>query len=405
MIYLSLKPRDPVIARDGRPFGAAQGRHMKSLNWPYPSVVAGSLRTLLGKITGSGFDRETVARLKSLEVAGPFPVVNNELFFPAPRDIVLRRDPLEAKEDGEPTTFFRRRPFSLDQGEDCNLPEGLLPLGLFPTPEQDFKPFTGPAFWSVASIEQWLKDDGGTGFEPPPYLGESEPASGSDTQALAGFLSFPKKDQRTHVKIEPGNLVSEEGMLFSTTGLVMDENTAMAVRIGGGEIFSEVLNSLSELHPLGGERRLVHWARDGEIASRWNCPVSLRQAFGQTPGVRMILASPGLFRYGWKPGWVGLDLVGTPPGTSVVLRLRAAAVDRWLPISGWGLEKGKVGPKPVRRLVPAGAVYFFNVEQGNPAELIEERWLRSVCDDTQDRNDGFGLTLWGVWNAASKKGD
>lgn len=405
MTYLSLTSRDPLIARDGRPFGADQGRHMKSLDWPYPSVMAGSLRTLLGKLVGSGFDSDTVAKLKALEVAGPLPVAKNELFFPAPRDIVLRRDEGKNGANGGPIQFFLRRPFHLNRDEGCNLPEGLLPLGLSENPEEDFKPFRGPAFWSATNMEQWLKDSSGERFQPPPDVRDMGSQETMDKLVKTGFLRFPLKDQRTHVKIDPANLASEEGMLFSTTGLVMHHGVSMSVRVTGESDFSEILHCLPVLHPLGGERRLVHWTNTPAIETRWNCPKSLEQAFTGIPGVRMIMASPGLFEHGWKPGWIGSDLLGTPPGTGVQLRLRAASVDRWAPISGWGLERGSLGPKPVRRLVPSGAVYFFQIEKGDPSELIDKLWLRSVCDNEQDRNDGFGLALWGVWDATVKKGD
>jgi CRISPR-associated protein Cmr3 len=47
-------------------------------------------------------------------------------------------------------------------------------------------------------------------------------------------------------------------------------------------------------------------------------------------------------------------------------------------------------------MVPAGSVYFFEIEGGNPSDLLES-WLRPVSDNEQDRKDGFGLALWGVW--------
>lgn len=87
------------------------------------------------------------------------------------------------------------------------------------------------------------------------------------------------------------------------------------------------------------------------------------------------------------------------------LRLISASIDRWKPISGWSLECRKngprPGPKPIRRLVPSGAVYFFEVLAGDGSALAERLWLRSVSDkesDGQDWRDGFGLALWGVWN-------
>ncbi|MDD3622507.1 MAG: type III-B CRISPR module-associated Cmr3 family protein, partial [Methanofollis sp.] len=57
-MYLSITPHDPLIARDARPFGL--GINMKSLDWPYPSVLAGSMRTMIGKMNGGSFDKMTV---------------------------------------------------------------------------------------------------------------------------------------------------------------------------------------------------------------------------------------------------------------------------------------------------------------------------------------------------------
>ncbi|WP_343241373.1 type III-B CRISPR module-associated Cmr3 family protein, partial [Methanoculleus sp. UBA389] len=66
-LYLSIAPHDPIIARDARPLGP--GLRMKSLDWPYPSVLAGSVRTMLGKINGSDFNmKEDVEKLKKISV-------------------------------------------------------------------------------------------------------------------------------------------------------------------------------------------------------------------------------------------------------------------------------------------------------------------------------------------------
>jgi CRISPR-associated protein Cmr3 len=80
------------------------------------------------------------------------------------------------------------------------------------------------------------------------------------------------------------------------------------------------------------------------------------------------------------------------------LKLVGAVVGRWQPISGWSLEAGKRGIKPLRRLAPAGSTFFFEVLDGsNPADWASAHWLSSVCDDAQDRRDGFGLAAWGAW--------
>lgn len=120
----------------------------------------------------------------------------------------------------------------------------------------------------------------------------------------------------------------------------------------------------------------------------------------------MILVTPAIFSEGWLPGWInchGGSLVGSPPlenRANMELRLISASMDRWKPISGWSLERPRPGPKPIRRLVPAGSVYFFEVLSGDAEDIVKKLWLRSVCDDDQDRRDGFGLAIWGIWDYA-----
>ncbi len=112
-----------------------------------------------------------------------------------------------------------------------------------------------------------------------------------------------------------------------------------------------------------------------------------------------MLATPLPFTQGWLrvEEETVKSIIGTPPGSNVELRLVSAVIGRWQPISGWSIENGKPQrPKPLRRMVPAGSVYFFEV-QGKITAGLADLWLNSVCDDEQDRRDGFGLSLWGTW--------
>jgi CRISPR-associated protein Cmr3 len=153
---------------------------------------------------------------------------------------------------------------------------------------------------------------------------------------------------------------------------------------------------------LGGERRPVAVKVKESLSKYWfDCPESIKKHFaglGKGAKVRLVLATPALFEQGWKPGWIeksGSSELHLPRGLSKVkLKLVSAAVGRREPVSGWNLRQNR--PKAVRWMVPAGSVYFFEVEDGNPADLLES-WLRPVSDNEQDRKDGFGLALWGVW--------
>ena len=52
MIVLDIIPHDTIVTRDGRPLGT--GTRRRSAGWVYPSVLAGSLRTMRGKALAPG---------------------------------------------------------------------------------------------------------------------------------------------------------------------------------------------------------------------------------------------------------------------------------------------------------------------------------------------------------------
>lgn len=388
--FVTITPRDPLIARDGRPFGVGQGNRMRSLNWPYPSVLAGALRTLLGKINGGNFSLEHINALKRLSVAGPLLQANQELYFPAPADLLVWED-----EEEQQRRLMPLRPMFLAPGEGgCDLPEGLVPVRV----TRDVKPADMPAFWSATRMHDWLQKASGLNFAAPP--------APENATIGSGYLSQPEKEERTHVKIDPQAGASEEGLLFMTTGLDLSvkhsvQPLTLSARVDGAEAFTEQLAALNTFHPFGGERRLVHWSSCDSMA--WNPPPTLQAALQEALQVRLVLATPAIFTHGWKPGWLDDRLEGSPPGAKVRLKLVSTCVSRWQPISGWSLEAGNIGPKALRRLVPSGSVYFFVVLEGNAATLVEQFWLQPVSDDQQDRSDGFGLALWGVWSAAQEE--
>jgi CRISPR-associated protein Cmr3 len=422
IVYLAVTPYDPLIARDGRPFGKDQGIRMRSLDWPYPSVLAGSLRTMLGKMNG-GFSDEVVKKLLEIDIAGPLPMKVTQLYLPIPKDIL-------AKETDEKLIAIPLRPAKLRAGEGCDLPRGgLLPTMLPEAIDEDFKPKKLDAFWSMSKMISWLTNPSGSNFPlcKYPKINEDDVKETGDEDEKKkecwkddpDFLEAPDKDERVHTGINAGTGVAavEEGLLFMSVGLDLSTmekggGVRLAAKIEVDGIFEEMINKLDKIHPFGGERRLARWVIIGQV-NGWTCDEGLKSLLSKSQKIRMVLATPAIFSKGWLPGWlkdVNGYLEGTPPGASDDLKLRlvSACVDRWRPISGWSAEAKSRGPKAIRRLVPAGSVYFFEVHHGSASELAKNLWLRSVCDDVQgdkDRNrkDGFGLAVWGIWEEAKNE--
>ncbi len=369
---LRISVRDPIIARDGRPFGG--GARMKPLAWMYPSTVAGTLRTVLGKLEGSNFTEAVVNDLKRVQVRGPLPVLDKSLYFPAPRDAVARAG--EAR-------LLSARPLGLqaDEGSASGLTPVCLPMDL----PDDFKPEQTPAFWSAAKMREWLLSPRGHDVDVP---GESE------------SMKAPTVDFRTQTSLDKVTGSAKDGMLFETAGLVLPNKVELSVRVEAGPAFQREMEKFPLIHPLGGERRLV-WIERSQH-DLWACPGDLAARLSGASGVRMVLATPGIFEHGWLPGWLQQ---GHLPGSDIGVKLHGAIFERWRPVSGWSLERGNAGPKPVRRLVPAGSVYFLKTADGSPFPPlpVENLWLQSVCDDEKDRLEGFGLALWGIWDAHKER--
>jgi CRISPR-associated protein Cmr3 len=264
---LRLTPRDPIIARDGRPFGVNQGQRMRGLPWPLPSVIAGSFRTALVKADPDlNFAADMPQRLLAIEVAGGFPTVAGELYLPAPGDCL---------HDEKANIIHRVEPIELSEGEGTDLPATVLrPVRL--TKEQaedDFKAVAPPTWWPVTRYAQWLTDSA-KGYAP--------------TWFDQFFLDAARQESRDHVCMDADRGAAADSQLFVTAGLnathlarhgvatskpfrerFAEIELSLRVKIPEGE-FGHI-GQLNTWRPLGGERRLVHW-RPGETPPGWSCP-------------------------------------------------------------------------------------------------------------------------------------
>jgi len=375
-----ITPIDTIISRDSRPFGSIRGARVHSLDWIVPSVVCGTLRTIAGKIAGE-FE---VEKLKKINVTGPFLEKGGVIYFPRPLDYV--------KSDNRSYVIL---PGEIESGGTDMPIAGLLPPFIqgLKDDDEDFKPSKVPDFWSFEAMSRWLSEYRQFEFNRD------------------DFLESPQKDERVHVSIDPESGSAEEEKLFSTTSLdfksSVGEDSAKKIfqlRIviraeTEDERYSKILDEIATLHPMGGERRLTEWRKIGTENKFWIPPNGLEQKI-KNSSLRMILATPAIFKNGWLPGWIDKETCsGEIPGTKVHVKLVSVVLSkRWEAVSGWSYESGKSGEKPLRRMTPAGSVYFFNFCKGeNEIFSLKDVWLRSVCDDPQDRADGFGAAIWGAW--------
>lgn len=378
-------PRDPLIFRDGKPFTATPGERANSMPFPYPSTLAGAVRTRSGTNPQTGFDTSRVNELLNKTVRGPILVELDsesnitEHYFPAPADALL----IEENDDQH---IYR---YAL---APMNLPEKNLTdlSGLFlvaPSRQIKNKPSkNAPRFWKWNELADWLLE----------AKDSSEPF---DFQQI-GLGALPL-DRRTHVSIDPLIQASQEGALFQTSGLeftraVLDDDH----RIKNAHSLGLALETDAALTPgmgfLGGERRVAQWQMTTNAMPNTDKLSDIKTQIKMDKRCRLFLATPAYFSKGHLP-----EYLETKFGAKVV----AVASPRYQTISGWDYSKPNGGePKPTRRLVPAGSVYFLDLSEVKDIDtFFDSVWLKTISDNEQLRRDGFGLALLGAWSGKEVK--
>jgi CRISPR-associated protein Cmr3 len=230
------------------------------------------------------------------------------------------------------------------------------------------KPLPMPRWWSSAQFASWLVDP------------EHDPGP--------AFPSQPVTRSTTQLSIEPGSQAAREGALFSVD--------TVELRMKDGEFGvlgrSNVDVPTDRFWSLGGEARLAAAALLDDdplevpeaILRAWSSPSRF---------VRLLLVTPGSFSRGWRPGWLAPSeetLAGEWLGLHWTLR--AAFVARAEACSGWDFVAR--GPKPSRRLVPAGSVFYLECERDLTESDATRLWLASLQDrgqetPAQDERDGL----------------
>jgi CRISPR-associated protein Cmr3 len=381
-----IEPRDPVIFRDGKPFAANAGARARSLAFPFPSTVAGGVRTRAGLAEDGTFDCAKISDLLQKEILGPLLVELSEnddapivqYFAPAPADALA----FDAGQDGE---FELKRLVPLETPSDChtNLPNNLMAVGLSRTDKR--KPSGGaPKFWRWEEFQKWL------GGAQDWRIDRKELGVGELATSV-----------RTHVKIDPSSQSAAESMLFQTSGLEFtyvpkDQKFQHARRLALA-VVTTATDLKCGVAPFGGERRLVVWRKGSHTFPK--CPDEIRESILKDRACRVTLLTPAHFSEGWLPQWLTREFDGVTP------KLHAVACNRYQTVSGWDFQCNKA--KPSRRLAAAGSVYFLRFPDETNTEIlgkwIDATWMRCVSDGEQDRRDGFGLAALGVWSGAPAK--
>jgi len=385
-----LVPDDVLFFRDGKPSTRGTDHYLRSLFPPYPATLYGALRTRRLADAGvelSGLRERTWEQrlgeklvqelgawggFGSLALRGPWLVREGEPLLPAPLDLGLLLEPAGA--EGAPPKIASVVRFLPDLQAENRWSHPLARLA--------------PAAWNGKGWTRWASP--APGIEPASVAGWYLKPAGllawrnGGAPAPEHFVRASDLwtvEARTGVGLQAATRTSADGLLYTFGFIRLLPGVALGFEVQGSPLAA------------GGRVRLGGEARTATLESGPGFPESSLQAGGDL--VVLSYASPAVSRGGaYPPGFSEAELEGTLGGRR--LRLVAAAVPGFLPIGGWDLARGEA--KPLRRAIPAGAVYVFQtLEEAGAADAAAA--LHGLClTDNLDALDrqGFGLAAAGV---------
>ncbi len=416
-----IEPHDPLIVRDGKPFGPNSGARASTLPFPFPSTTTGGIRSRAGMNNEGIFDTNQISRVKTIKVRGPLLVqlsedgngiTVNEWLVPAPADALLfETEPLSVKKssndkEGLIRQLIPRKTQQFANGAETDFDskgeDALMLVGLPENEGNLGKPHKNPPlYWYWNIFENWLLD-------PSRYDG------GEVALSRLGHKG-PERERRLHVSIDAERRAAKEGALFETSGLEFtragkgQQRLSEAQRLALAIIVGEDKDTQNTIRGgttgFAGERRIVSWRKSNSTLP--TCNSDLKEAIKTQRACRLFLLTSAYFKEGYRPTWLLEPKHGVQP------KLEAIAIQRPQVVSGWDFEKRK--PKPTRRLAPSGTVLFLTLE-GAPEAIetwVDNIWMHCISDDEdnkensdnseQYRNDGFGLAVLGTWTTESEE--
>ncbi len=361
MQWYKFDANDVWMFRDNKPFNAAESFVARSVFPPNPQVMTGMLRSHI--LERSGVDWQVYADggaptelleaiggpgsqdIGALTINGPYIAHrasngNIQRFIPQPLDLIVEGDNSEEARTAvlqpqKSTHFITEPPF--DDWQPLMLPERVV------TSKAD---------------RGWLSD-----VQFAAYLAGETVTQITPTSALF------QVEEHTGLALERGRKTAREHMLYRAQFIRPAQNVGLLTAVSDG------LLPDAGVIATGGEARFAHFTAVDYAPPQTSLPSGF---------VKVVLLTPAFFDGGagpsdedWTP-WMGPDA-----------RLVAAAIGDPLLISGWDIVRRR--PKPLRRYVPAGSVYYF--ENAAPTQ----RPFTQSPPDTNVNQMGFGMVAYGAW--------
>lgn len=366
-----IEPNDVLMFRDGKPFSGGDDHYAKSIFPPSPSTFYGAIRS---KILSERYPQyesfkegnipEGIKEIIGTSLLPGSLTITNILIarqenrviqpiFPTPKDIVKLKGVFE-------TNLFILKPEEkLKNRIKTNLPS-LLHSPLWLETEKPIEEISG--FLTKEMFENYL--------------------NGGIPEKIIKSDDLYQKEERVGIMKDRIRKAAATGALYSVEYIRLNEGVGFILELGGIKDFPN-----EGLLRLGGDHRSAFYKE-----TNFSMPdtETVKQIIEDSKRFKIILLTPAIFSNGWIPDWVD-EKTGKWKIDGLILKLVSAAVGKPVYIGGFDLVKGM--PKNMKKQVPAGSVYYFEVQEGNINGIFNTFWLKSISSEKQ--NEGFGISIIG----------
>lgn len=355
-----LTPIDTLFFRDGKPFTMGAETWADGNYLPNPSVIYGALKSVYYSNNMNVFQNvspDNDPASQEIDILGLYFTHKNKIYFPLPLDLIYEKNKRKSeKRKEERTNAFTVSLISKQIEENLSSAKG-------------FRLF-------VAENEVESIHDG--------IIAENDLYN-----YLLGYEdNFKAKKLSKIITSEPKVGISRDNSTHSTSegklyrvGMNRYTDFSFAIELAGN------LNLDNVGIKLGGEARIAAIKIANEETVIENIKnMNIENKF------KLYLSTPAIFEKGWIPKWINENtLIGEING--IKLKLTSAFLGKPIFIGGFDMAKNE--PKPMKKAIPAGSVYYFDILEGTQEQIFNTFNKKSISELNSGKQ-GHGITYIGV---------
>lgn len=347
---------DTLFFKDGKPFSMGDETWADGIFPPPPSVIYGALRTAYfgenpEEFLNANTDDDPT---KHLVIKSIYFQIGNDKYFPMPLDYVKKKN--QDKNDKLVYLMDKMKPIQMNSSglnqflsagleeEVESVPEALIAMGSM---GRYLKGIEKTTIYSL--ISDYVQT------EPKVGMGRDNKTHTADEGKLYRVGMRRLSEMKTFNKVS--NTLS---LLVEFEGLTLAQNGFLKLGAEGKAASYKIVDE---------EKVIVDFSNNNE---KTIC--------------KIYLLTPALFKNGWKP-----DFENNETLRSLELELITACIGK--PLSFGGFDMQKKMPKPMRKAVPAGSVYYVVSKTKKLNEIFDQLNGKSVSDFNS--TEGFGIAYIG----------